>query len=116
MMKLEYILTFISGIFLTAAPFMFAIRKSKADTVTTEIENAHKVVLMWRETTEAIQLQLTKAEETNRLLMAELGKMKDTHESVLRELHSLRMGYSKLEKSYKELKDQLKSNNENYEK
>jgi uncharacterized protein (DUF3084 family) len=106
-MNWELVLTFIGGLITTAIPMFFTMRKQKAEAVTNEIDNAQKIVGMWREMVADIKQQLDKSEEDNNRLIDELKKIREDYASVLKELHALRLDYSKLEKNYKELKKEL---------
>lgn len=106
-MSWELVLTFLGGLITTAIPLFFTMRKQKAEAVTNEIDNAQKIVGMWREMVEDIKGQLNKAEQDNESLITELKQIRENYEAVLKELHGLRLEYSRLEKNYKELKKEL---------
>jgi esterase/lipase len=122
MMSIDNVLIFLGGVLATLLPLLFSKRKQVAETATTEVQSAREVIAEWKSLSDEFKSTIARMDATNKQLvdqntqllmdnnklLEDNVKQQQLHKKVLDELHSLKLAYSKLEKMYQTLKQELK--------
>lgn len=121
-MSLDNLLIFLGGVLATLLPLLFSKRKQTAETATTEVQSAREVIAEWKSLSDEFKSTIARMDATNKQLVGQNTqllmdnnklleynvKQQQQHKKVLNELHALKLAYSKLEKMYQTLKQELK--------
>lgn len=83
-------------------------RKQNAETKTDELANVTEAIKIWREMAEDFKTQLTEKDSALNDLKVQMQVITDQNKELLLKMTALEKDYSKLQKNYNDLKNNLK--------